>query len=316
MRYNTIGSVPTCRSLEVVYMSRKHLPFDTHDVLYSYSRGESMESIARRYHSSNRTIRAFLVGSGVAIKPSSHTLPDAEIIARYLAGDSELALARAYGVERIAIRRRILNAGIQPRGVSEANRIRMQRLSPNDRSALAAAAHAAVRGKPRTDSELATRARTSQQSGRYIGRYEQDLVALLRVRGLEPIAQHAEGRYNIDIAIHPIAVEVHTQSAMPLTVPAIRPRIVELLKRGWIVIYVWIDRRSKHPLSPRAADDILALYQRAQIDPTTTFRRSYRVIRGSGYYVTAGYLDSDDLTLIPASIHPLDFTCWDDERRG
>lgn len=74
-------------------------------------------------------------------------LPDAEIVRRYLAGESELALAAAYDASCGAIAKRLRDAGVRRRSGSEANVLRMRRTSPEQRKQNAAAAHAAMRGK-------------------------------------------------------------------------------------------------------------------------------------------------------------------------
>jgi len=86
-------------------------------------------------------------GEGTAAKKLS--LPDSEIVDRYANGESELALARSYGVQRWTIRRRLIEGGAEIRGRSAANTVRMSKMSVDERKALAAAANAACRGKSR-----------------------------------------------------------------------------------------------------------------------------------------------------------------------
>jgi hypothetical protein len=73
-------------------------------------------------------------------------LPTGEIVTRYISGESELALARAYSVTRAVIARRLREAGITRRSGSEASRLRMARMTPEERKDLARAANEAARG--------------------------------------------------------------------------------------------------------------------------------------------------------------------------
>jgi hypothetical protein len=75
-------------------------------------------------------------------------LPDEDIVSAYLKGDSELSLSKRFGVNRWTITRRLRDAGIIKRGASEANKIRMSRLSKEERLALVSSAHAAWRLSP------------------------------------------------------------------------------------------------------------------------------------------------------------------------
>jgi hypothetical protein len=74
------------------------------------------------------------------------TLPDSQICARYIAGESEIALAREYNVDRRTIRKRLLENGVEPRGRSAAMFMRMKRASPEERQRIALAANVALRG--------------------------------------------------------------------------------------------------------------------------------------------------------------------------
>ncbi len=99
-------------------------------------------------------------GEGSARKKLN--LPDAEIVRRYLDGESELALALAYNVNRWTITRRLREAGAERRDGSEANRLRMTKLTPKQRVELATPAHTARRGSV-VSAETRERMRAGQQ---------------------------------------------------------------------------------------------------------------------------------------------------------
>lgn len=204
-----------------------------------------------------------------------------ELIQRYLSGESEKALAVAFGVSRPVIRRRLLEHGIKPRNRSEGMFARMARTSPEDRSRLAEAAHAAVRGKRRTWDELLLRAKTREKTGQYVVKTEMILMNWFQARGATCTPQKAVGRYNVDIALYepPIAVEVRYSRWPGCSRPKNHiQRTVDLLNAGWHVLYVLIDR--EHPLLEATADEIVSWAKGLRGLPS--FPSQYRVIRGDG----------------------------------
>ncbi len=204
------------------------------------------------------------------------------LVGRYLAGESEQAIANSIGCGRGTIRRRLLKAGIIPRGPSEAQLIRHLNTTPEMRRKMTEAAHDAVRGKKRSESEMIKRAIVKQKSQRYIGKGERILAEWLRNRGLDPVMQLAVGRYNIDIAILPIAVELLYSPGNPHTRATDRKKIKYLRNQCIHVLYVWINRRDV--LTEEAADYIVSFRKEMELTPTKLGQ--YRVIRGSGELFT------------------------------
>jgi very-short-patch-repair endonuclease len=129
-----------------------------------------------------------------------------------------------------------------------------------------------------------------------VGRGEADLAAWLAARGLRVLAQHPVGPYNIDLAVRPVAVEVHFAANNPVADARLRKRTKNLLDWGWDVVYVWVTGR--HPLIEDVADEVVAVVEAAKRQPSA--RREYRVIRGAGEYVTSGCSDGHDLTIEPS----------------
>lgn len=241
-----------------------------------------------RSHATNTLLRA-------AGRRAMKDLPMDVIVARYLAGESEKALADAYGTFPIVIKDRLERAGVPRRGRSEAMFVRMARTSPEERSRLSAAAHDAVRGRVQSQDEIhkrmTGRAITNARAGWIIGSGEAVVGDRLRALGLAPVPQFPVDTYNIDLALHPVAVEVTVNTRNPMgNNTELFPRAVHLGKRGWHVAYIWITKR--HFLTDAATDQIVALYQSAKRDPTAP--RRYWVVRGSGEIATSGRLDSDE----------------------
>jgi hypothetical protein len=81
------------------------------------------------------------------VPPNRIPLDVPALLARYDAGESVLSLARALGVSRLVVTRRLEENGVTPRSGSEANRLRFARATPEERKAIASAAQAALRGQ-------------------------------------------------------------------------------------------------------------------------------------------------------------------------
>ena len=207
-----------------------------------------------------------------------------DAVKRYLSGEGLEPLAESLGTTYGRLKLVFLRAGIQIRNRSDAMRTRLARMGPGGRAALTEAAHNAVRGRKRPADEvdrfLQTRAISLAKSAAMVGKHERRLISMLEERGLNPTPQFPVWRYNIDIAIFPIAVEVHTGTGHPLNITKLRKRMKYLCDRGWWIIYV---RATKHrPLSEDAADQIVSRFEFAQRQPAG--RGKYRVIWGSGEF--------------------------------
>lgn len=239
-------------------------------------------------------------GNRPRIEPPS----DRNIVADYLAGMPEYAIARQYGVARNVVRRWLTEAGVQIRGRSEAGQTRQDQLTPEQRSANAAAAHAAVRGVRRSEESCAKTAIARQRAG-YGGRPGQGheaFCSMLEDRGAEYVRELAVGRYNVDVALsaYPVAVEVlggnwHSHKAIH------RVRTPYILDRGWNLVFVWDLKRCQ--ISAEAADYVIAFAEQTRIDPPVIGQ--YRVIRGDGELFAAGHADDDDFPLVRPSVRGL-----------
>ena len=230
--------------------------------------------------------------------------PDADdLVRRYVAGESEKALAESFGVSRSAIRTALLGAGVQPRNRSEGMFARMAQTSPEERARLASAAHAAVRGKPKTDEFLIQRALGVERKGAAHGSAspaELVLAGWLREAALTVIHQKAVGPYNVDLASGAVAVEVLGGGWHRAKLHGERLRY--LLDAGWDVIYVWVAARD-YPLGPGAAQYVVSHCQFRDRNPAAP--RCYRVIRGGGQLIAEGSADGDDIPdVLPISRRP------------
>ena len=135
-------------------------------------------------------------------------MPDSEIATRYLAGESENALAKSFGVSRTAIRLRLESECITRRDKTTANRLLSQQTPIEEHHRRIKIAQEASRGRKQPIEHRIKIAKTRQENCTNASEAEYILADWLRLRGLDVIQQQAIGPYNIDLGIHPIAVEV------------------------------------------------------------------------------------------------------------
>ena len=199
------------------------------------------------------------------------------LVKRYTIGESEKALAESFSVSRSAIRKRLLDAGIKPRNRSEAMYVRMDRATDADRAALTAACH--------SDEVLIQSALKRGKTKCAVGRGEDLLDTMLRSRGFKPKTQFPVDRYNIDLAISPVAVELSTNATNPLFDPRLQRRIVKLADLGWSTFYVWVDRVTVN-LTKSAVDEAVTFIEHIRSLPAGVCE--YGMVRGDGTFLTSG----------------------------
>lgn len=222
-------------------------------------------------------------------------LPAADIAAAYRAGESEYSLGLRYGVARGVIRKRLVEEGVKLRDMSTAGKVRARRMTPEERAAQAAAAHEAVRGVRHTEEQLLTRAVAREGKGLCDSPGELFLMAELRKRGVEPTPQKAIGKYNVDLSVAPVAVEVlgggwhYTKRHHAVRTPYI-------LNEGWCLLFVW-NHEGQSALGSGAADYVVSYLEEIRRDPSLV--GEYRVITGRGQLLAAGRAEDDEFTLVP-----------------
>jgi hypothetical protein len=176
-------------------------------------------------------------------------------------------------------------------------------MTSEERKAITRSANEWSRGRSRSERYLISRAISHQRELDKVGIGEEELTTLLRERGYNPVPQLAVWKYNIDIAMPPIAVEVERYDSNPLGRTAFRAKLIDLLDMGWFVLVVWIRPRLKELPSIGAVNYTIALSETLDGQPTSVSQ--YRVIRSCGELVSAGCLDSDELTTIDPLIGPI-----------
>lgn len=261
-----------------------------------YLSGQSIPKAAAEAGVGGNTLRRAIATRGIPAPDARFaTLPADEVVSAYMAGTSEYALAQQYGVSRNVIARRLAEAGIQRRSHSKAGQVRAAQMSPEQRAAQAAAAHDAVRGTKQSLETLERRAMLREQRGGYDSEGERQLAEWLAQRGLSPLPQKAIGKYNVDIAVSPIAVEVlgggwHLEKRHHAT------RTPQILNAGWHLAFVW-NHEGDSALTEGAADYVVSFLDEIRREPPTVGQ--YRVISGDGQLLAAGGCEDDKFPLVP-----------------
>ncbi len=207
-----------------------------------------------------------------------------DVCRRYLAGETEQGLAKNLNVSRSVISRILFEGGVTRRTASESMYLRMSQTSPEERIRLTDAAHAAVRGVPQSEEQVAKVALTRETKHVNVSALEKQLAAMLA--GIDITPQKAVGRYNVDLALTEsrIAVEVFGGNwhASGDHAGRFRKRCDYLINAGWLPVIMWVS--SKHPITEWAVNYIIALHQIRRSDES--FGGQEHVIRGTGEVLT------------------------------
>jgi hypothetical protein len=136
-------------------------------------------------------------------------LPELDVVAAYASGESEPSLSLRYNVSRAVITRILREHNIPRRSGSEANYIRMSRMSLDEKRELVKNANEAMRNSDPTRRLKLTAQRVEEGIVvRNIGRGETEVASELRKRGYDVTLQKAFDIYNVDIVFGTVAVEI------------------------------------------------------------------------------------------------------------
>ena len=208
------------------------------------------------------------------------------MIEEYLSGKSIKQLALEHGFSRQVVYRVLRQNNIHIRGRSESMYVRMAQTPPEERKRLALAANEAKRGLANTPEMLHKRALAHK---RFIGEFEQEFIDALSNAGIPVIPQEPFLSYNFDIGCGDIAVEIHTQTASPLS-PRFIKKLMDCVKAGKSMLYVWINPQHV-VLTGDCYKNVISIVQEFRRNPPA--RSKYWVIRGTGELYASGSFDSD-----------------------
>ena len=115
----------------------------------------------------------------------------------------------------------------------------------------------------------------------------QEFIDAISSAGIPTVPQEPFMSYNLDIGCGDIAVEIHTQTASPLT-PKFLPKLMNCVNAGKSMLYVWIDPR-KDIVLPICYENVVSIIQKFRSNPPA--RSKYWVIRGTGELYATGSFD-------------------------
>jgi hypothetical protein len=167
----------------------------------------------------------------------------AEVRRLYDEGISLQAMGAHFGVSRGCIANRLRDLGLRIRNGHEAMKIRMARMTPEERQELSRAAHAAVRGMRRGSRELVDRARQVMEKAKLSGP-EREVMAALTAAGLEVVPLYALHKYNFDLGIPAARVGIEVHNTWHTEARKARQDALKLecaLGMDWQVLYVNLE---------------------------------------------------------------------------
>jgi len=209
---------------------------------------------------------------------------------RYAAGEAVSSMAKNLSVSRTVIVRRLKELGLSIRSGSDANKLRMSRLSVSEKLALTSAAHDAVRGVSQSEEHRRKIAHCIESKGLFDSICEEKFSDML---GVPCTPQKAIGRYNVDIALDefPIAVEIfgghwHTTGHHARR---FRKRFDFIINSGWIPVIIWVTK--DYPVGIEAAKYVISLAE--ALSAGKPVGRQEHVIRGDGNVTAVGKSNLD-----------------------
>lgn len=260
-----------------------------------YEAGESVKKLCGELGVTDKVVQRLLKSQGVSLRDSraakslGRGFSDDDVgalHARYMAGESSVELAATVGCHSLTLRNAFRRHGLPVRDASSAHTLSAARMTPEQRAAMTASAHDAVRGRKVSIAERSKTALTREANPPELSPAEARVLLNLESFGVHVQRERACGPYNIDFAVNrAVAVECFGGGWHASAHHAARheKRTRYLLDAGWDVVIVWIDER-RHGGWVRALKKVIADLQRPGRDPSAL--REYRVIWGDGEQIS------------------------------
>lgn len=278
--------------LEIEHLTRK-IDVSTLDNLYSlYQRSKSISDVAAVAGIGTTTLHRKFRAAGYN---TTRCLDPGIDIIRSLYVDQQLSsvhIGRIFNVYAETVCVWLKKYGLT-RARDDAARVRMTRMTADERRQITSGAHAAILGSHPTFEQSCTRALAREHNVTHQSQSERDLLAMLPPGA---IPQKAIGPYSADIAIGGVAVEVLGGNWLGGSRMVWPERTRYILDAGWSLIGIRVKRDSE-PLTVRAAEHVIALVQETSSNPSS--RCQYRVVRGTGELVIVGCADDNDFPIKP-----------------
>lgn len=203
-----------------------------------------------------------------------------DLVERYRSGGSVNQLAKEFVISRSTAMRILREHGVEPRGRSDAERLKWSRRDRVDVERQLRNAWRASRGRIVSHETKLKAARTRFERLSRVGRYEHDIAIALRARGQFVEQQTPVGSYNLDLSLEVfrLAVEIVSTSPGRKGWARLRERTEYVLDRGWLLVFV--DLRRGAPNIDAVADKLISLAHLSCRDESA--RGQYGVIGREG----------------------------------
>ena len=216
------------------------------------------------------------------------------IVKKYKGGISEYELSKIFNVDRGTIRKRLIKQGVEIRSCKEASILRLSKMSFKEKQELTKKANEKMRAyKPSIQSQM-KQAKTLQKTKGRKGSGEFEVCQALKKMGLNPIHQFAINKYNIDIGLFPIAVEIHITTTSPHKIPFVKNKIEYLTNHGWSILFIHVY--SAIEITNIHIDYIFSYFHAVCANPALI--GEYRVIGRRGELKPCSRLNFNKLPLI------------------
>lgn len=272
---------------------------DEDDIVQLYAGGLSAKKVAERLSTSVTRVLRVAGERGLPrhtswdVRPLWEPPDLAAFLATFDGGASVKRMSVLYGISRSVIGRVLVSAGRCPRPRGDAERLKWSQMTKGVRKQQVAAAHAAVRGRKKSKDFLETQASARAFFLHTAAKNEFLLAEWLREEGLEARLQAPVGKYNVDLLLAPVAVEIHWSAYLRQSgAYGDRERIFSILDAGWHLLVI---REHPKPLTRAAADHAIAWTQELRAHPSAL--RQYRVINGAGDLSATGSLHDDHVAV-------------------
>ena len=171
-------------------------------------------------------------------------ISDNDIVRLYQSGMSENRIAKHFGVARCSIRLRLLRSGTHIRGQSEAEVLKWQQMSPEQRINQVKAFHDKIRGTSKTYVLLCKRA-LGVQAHFKPSKLESIFLQVFKDAKIEVVPWFAVGKFNIDFALpkSKIAIEINGGNFhdSPKKIKQDFAKVTFLNSLGWFVLYFYAE---------------------------------------------------------------------------
>lgn len=231
-----------------------------------------------------------------------------EVARMYKNGLSCPEISKKLGIGRGTVTKCLDDAGVNIRTASEATKIRLSKMTADERKELTKAPNKKRRMTRPPESWKINQALGKQKTRSKAGMFEGDLIKALKSRGFECVHQMAWRKYNFDIFIgDDFAVEVHSSMSRPVHAAGDFKKSIEALGSGIHVCYFWV--RPDRKVTEIAVNQLISFYNITRRNPTPLGQ--YRVIRSNGEIDTVCNDYLNEIAAIASSYHRLNSSIED-----